>query len=192
MRLKLQNMRPKDFKQSTKVLQRPSTMPKSSCQSLPVWCDGEQCVSCWRASFMERVRILLTGNVWLGVLSGKSQPPVYVSGESVFYEEPISGRISGFFGELKESIAEVWKNVREASKQPDKRKHFIVGFILSLIVGALSFTYIGFATGCVAGAFKEWWDSKGHGAVELMDFFFTGSGALCAMPFAYGLHCLIF
>ena len=77
-------MKPIDFVQSTKVLQRPSTMAESECQSLPVWNDGKQCVSCWKATFKERLKILFTGKVWLGVLSGKTQPPVFVSGEEVF------------------------------------------------------------------------------------------------------------
>ena len=77
-------MKPIDFAQSTKVLQRPSTMTESECQSLPVWNDGKQCVSCWKTTFKERLNILFTGKVWLGVHSGKTQPPVFVSGESVF------------------------------------------------------------------------------------------------------------
>mgnify|MGYP006966148151 FL=1 len=77
-------MKPIDFKQSTKVLQRPSTMTESECQSLPVWCDGKQCVSCWKPTLKERLNILFRGKVWLGVLSGKTQPPVFVAGESVF------------------------------------------------------------------------------------------------------------
>lgn len=43
---------------------------------LPVWTDGEQCVSCWRMSLKERLAALLFGRVWLALLSGRSQPPV--------------------------------------------------------------------------------------------------------------------
>lgn len=90
-------MKPIDFKQSTKVLQRPSTMAESECQSLPVWCDGKQCVSCWKPTFKERLNILFNGKVWLGVLSGKTQPPVFVSGERVFHRTPIKAQIKAFF-----------------------------------------------------------------------------------------------
>lgn len=81
---KLKEMKPIDFPQSTKVLQRPGTMSETECQSLPVWNDGKQCVSCWKPTIKERIKILLGGNVWLGVLSGKTQPPVFVTGERVF------------------------------------------------------------------------------------------------------------
>lgn len=68
---------------------------------------------------------------------------------------------------------------------PDKRKHYKVGVAIGLIVGVISAFYvglecgalIGFIAGCIAGEIKEWWDSKGHGTVELMDFVFTAMGA---------------
>ena len=128
-------MKPIDFPQSTKVLQRPSTMTESECQSLPVWNDGKQCVSCWKLSFKERIKVLFHGKVWLGVLSGKTQPPVFLSGESVFVKTPIKERIKAFFAEAKESIIEAFESVREAAKQPDKRKHFVVGALISLVLG---------------------------------------------------------
>lgn len=112
-------------------------MAESECQSLPVWNDGKQCVSCWKATFKERLNILFTGKVWLGALSGKTQPPVFVSGERVFERTPLKARISAFCAEVKESIIEVWENVCEAAKQPDKRKHFFVGLAISLVLGSL-------------------------------------------------------
>lgn len=36
------------------------------------------------------------GKVWLGVLSGKTQPPVYVAGESVFGRSPVCARVKAF------------------------------------------------------------------------------------------------
>ena len=77
-------MKPIDFEQSTKVLQKPGTLSDAQCGALPVWCDGKQCVSCWKPSIKERIKILFGGNVWLGVLSGKTQPPVFVTGERVW------------------------------------------------------------------------------------------------------------
>ncbi|NDV63774.1 hypothetical protein D0T60_00675 [Bacteroides sp. 224] len=59
-------------------------MTDEECSPLHVWSDGTQCVSCWKPSFIERLKILFTGKIWLGVVSGITQPPVYVSGESVF------------------------------------------------------------------------------------------------------------
>lgn len=184
-------MKPIDFPQSTKVLQKPSTMSDNECSSLHVWNDGKQCISCWKPTFKERMNILFGGKVWLGVLSGKTQPPVFVSGEMVFEKAPLKARILAFWGKAKESIIQTWENLAEAAKQPDKRKHFYVGFVIALVVGVLFGALVGFVAGSLAGAIKEWWDSKGHGAVELMDFIFTMIGALCGALVAL-IVCVLF
>lgn len=184
-------MKPIDFPQSTKVLQKPSTMSDNECSSLHVWNDGKQCVSCWKPTFKERMNILFGGKVWLGVLSGKTQPPVFVSGEMVFEKAPLKARILAFWGKAKESIIQTWENLAEAAKQPDKRKHFYVGFVIALVVGVLFGALVGFVAGSLAGAIKEWWDSKGHGTVELMDFIFTMIGALCGALLAL-IVCVLF
>lgn len=184
-------MKPIDFPQSTKVLQKPSTMSDNECSSLHVWNDGKQCVSCWKPTFKERMNILFGGKVWLGVLSGKTQPPVFVSGEMVFGKAPLKARILAFWGKAKESIIQTWENLAEAAKQPDKRKHFYVGFVIALVVGVLFGAWVGFVAGSLAGAIKEWWDSKGHGTVELMDFIFTMIGALCGALVAL-IVCVLF
>ena len=124
---------------------------------------------------------------WLGVYSGKTQPPVFVSGEQVFEKEPIKARILAFFAEAKENVRLVWERVREAAKQLDKRKHFFGGVAIALVVGILFGALVGFIAGCLAGAIKEWWDSKGHGTVELMDFVFTAFGALCGALLALAI-----
>lgn len=184
-------MKPIDFPQSTKVLQKPSTMSDNECSSLHVWNDGKQCVSCWKPTFKERMNILFGGKVWLGVLSGKTQPPVFVSGEMVFEKAPLKARILAFWGKAKESIIQTWENLAEAAKQPDKRKHFYVGFVIALVVGVLFGALVGFVAGSLAGAIKEWWDPKGHGTVELMDFIFTMIGALCGALVAL-IVCVLF
>lgn len=184
-------MKPIDFPQSTKVLQKPSTMSDNECSSLHVWNDGKQCVSCWKPTFKERMNILFGGKVWLGVLSGKTQPPVFVSGEMVFGKAPLKARILAFWGKAKESIIQTWENLAVAAKQPDKRKHFYVGFVIALVVGVLFGALVGFVAGSLAGAIKEWWDSKGHGTVELMDFIFTMIGALCGALVAL-IVCVLF
>lgn len=113
-------MKPTDFPQSTKVLQRPGTMSESECQSLPVWCDGKQCVSCWNPTIKERLNILFGGKVWLGVLSGKTQPPVFVTSERVFEKAPIKSRIKAFYLDVAESIMEAFKRIRIAMKRENK------------------------------------------------------------------------
>jgi hypothetical protein len=72
-------MKPVQFRYSNRTLQ-PSGKEYSSnvtgVDPLPVWTDGEQCVSCWQMSLRERLSALLFGRVWLAVLSGRTQPPV--------------------------------------------------------------------------------------------------------------------
>lgn len=183
-------MKPIDFPQSTKVLQRPSTMAESECQSLPVWNDGKQCVSCWKPTLGERMRIAFGGKVWLGVMSGKTQPPVFVSGEKVFTTASIKTIFLAFWYDVKENAVEALKSIRQGFMQADKRKHFIVGFSISILVGLL-LPWLGLLLGCFAGALKEWWDSKGHGTVELMDFVFTFLGALSAFLVELIIHHFI-
>jgi len=183
-------MKPIDFPQSTKVLQRPSTMAESECQSLHVWNDGKQCVSCWKPSLIERLKIAFGGKVWLGVMSGKTQPPVFVSGERVFNKTSKLAFFRAFITKAKESIVNVCKNVENGFKQPDKRKHFIVGFVTSLTIGVFA-PWIALLFACGLGAAKEWYDSRGHGTVELMDFVFTCLGAICALPLTLIIHAII-
>jgi len=183
-------MKPINFPQSTNVLQKPSEMTDKECLPLPVWNDGKQCISCWKPSFIERVKILFTGKVWLGVMSGTTQPPVFISGENVFEKASIKGRFKAFLSKLKESITNILKNARNGLQQPDKRKHFAVGFAISLVVG-IFIPWLGILSACIAGAIKEWWDSKGHGTPEWLDFISTCLGAVLAYPFALLVHVLI-
>lgn len=50
----------------------------ASIAKLPSWTDGEMCVSCWRMSWRERLSALFFGKAWVSVLSGSTQPPMYV------------------------------------------------------------------------------------------------------------------
>lgn len=83
-------MKPVDFEHSNKVLQ-PSGQKYSDnvkdVSSLPVWTDGEQCVSCWQMSWRERLSALFFGTVWLAVLNGTSQPPVSVRASRGYFIE---------------------------------------------------------------------------------------------------------
>lgn len=76
------------FPEATKNLLKPDSMTDEECSSLWVFNDGEQCVSCWKLSWKERLNILLYGKLWLGILSGRTQPPVWiVVGDTVFTKE---------------------------------------------------------------------------------------------------------
>jgi len=79
------NLTPADFPEVTKILGKPESMTDEECSPLPVWSDGETCVSCWKLSFAQRINVLIHGKVWLGVLFGATQPPVWLDcGKSVF------------------------------------------------------------------------------------------------------------
>jgi hypothetical protein len=71
-------MEPIYFKQATKL-------DNGNGKSLPLhyWSDNKQCVSCWKLSFKERVKLLFKGTVWLGIGMSK-QPPVFISSNKVF------------------------------------------------------------------------------------------------------------
>lgn len=80
-------MRPVPFKYSNKTL-NPSGKTYSNnvtgVEPLPIWSDGEQCVSCWRPTWKERLSILLFGRVWLAILSGSTHPPAFVDGRKEY------------------------------------------------------------------------------------------------------------
>jgi hypothetical protein len=83
-------MRPVAFEHANRTLQ-PSGAQYSenveSVQELPIWTDGEQCVSCWRMSWLERLCALVFGRVWIAVLSGDSQPPVCATVDREYLHE---------------------------------------------------------------------------------------------------------
>jgi hypothetical protein len=184
-------MKPIDFPQSTKVLQKPSNMLNSECQPLPIWSDGKECVSCWRPTLKERFRILFTGKVWLSVLSGVTQPPVYITGERMFVLPPLFARVRNSVSEMINSTTQIFNALKNALNQRDKQIHLLCGFLISLVVGFFV-PWLGFTIGAIAGALKEFWDSKGHGTVETMDFVFTCIGAALAIAPSLILHNLIF
>ena len=53
---------------------------------LPIFTNGEQCISLWKMSWRERFSALFFGKVWLAVLSGESQPPVALFATKVYFE----------------------------------------------------------------------------------------------------------
>ena len=67
------------FQEANKNLTRPQSMTEDECGSLWVYTDGVTCVSCWKLTWRQRLTALLFGKIWLGVLSGWSQPPVWMS-----------------------------------------------------------------------------------------------------------------
>jgi hypothetical protein len=74
--------------------------------------------------------------------------------------------------------------------QSDKRKHLFAGFAISFIIGVFS-PWRGVIAAILVGAAKEWWDSKGNGTPELLDFLCTVAGAILALPVSLLIHNLI-
>ncbi len=70
-------MTPVTFTESNKTLKAPPGKENEIIE-LPIWTDGKQCVSCYKLSWAERWSALFFGRAWLSVLSGVTQPPVWV------------------------------------------------------------------------------------------------------------------
>ena len=87
-------MYPADFPQKHLDLARPDNMAPEECSALPVHRTGTRCISLWRASWRERLSVLVYGRVWLSVLSGNSQPPVALQAQrTVFMQAAIPHRL---------------------------------------------------------------------------------------------------
>lgn len=78
---------PVRFPQANKNLLKPDSMTDEECSSLWVYTNGNECVSCWKVPFIARISILIHGTVWLDVISGQTQPPVWLSGEKTVFKE---------------------------------------------------------------------------------------------------------
>jgi len=72
-------MKPIIFREYNKMLHKPVSLTDKKCSSLPIFNGEGQCISKWKLSAMERIKIAFTGVVWLSVLSGDTQPPVSLS-----------------------------------------------------------------------------------------------------------------
>lgn len=71
-------MTPEKFPEANRNLLKPDNMADDECNSLWVYSDGIQCISCWKLTFVQRIKALLFGRIWLSVLSGQTQPPVWL------------------------------------------------------------------------------------------------------------------
>lgn len=73
------------FKEANKELTKPKNMTDKKCGSLWVFNDGKQCISCWKVPFWKRVKMLFHGKVWLSVVSGNTQPPVWIDVDNTVF-----------------------------------------------------------------------------------------------------------
>jgi len=69
-------MKPMEFKESNQTLMKPNSIADEECGALPIYTDGASCLSCWKVTFVERLKVLLFGKVWVFVHSGATQPPI--------------------------------------------------------------------------------------------------------------------
>lgn len=86
-------MKPIKFEEQTKELQKPSSMTDDECGSLPVFCDGNECVSKWKMSFAERLHCLFRGFIWVRIFSGNTQPPILIEPRETVFIKPKKERI---------------------------------------------------------------------------------------------------
>jgi len=54
-------------------------MTDDECGSLAIFTDGNISISCWKLSFKDRIKILLSGMIWLWIFCGNSHPPVSIT-----------------------------------------------------------------------------------------------------------------
>jgi len=80
-------MEPMNFAQANKNLLKPEGWTDEECSSLPVFTDGTQCISLWKMTWRERLSALFFGKVWLAVISGQTQPPVWLMAEKEIFKE---------------------------------------------------------------------------------------------------------
>ena len=80
-------MKPVKFKEANKNLLKPENMSEEECESLWVFTNDKQCISLWKLSFIDKLKILFYGKIWLSVLSGHRQPPVWLSVNKTVFEK---------------------------------------------------------------------------------------------------------
>jgi hypothetical protein len=77
-------MQAQGFPQSNRQLLPPDGL-ENEVLPLPVWTDGQRCISRWRPTFWERLQILFTGDLWLHV-NGPTHPPLVIDTRFPFEE----------------------------------------------------------------------------------------------------------
>ncbi|RSK50099.1 hypothetical protein [Hymenobacter rigui] len=79
---------PINFPEANAVLQKPANMTDEECCSLPILrTDDGQCISQWQLGPEELISINQTHCVTIGLLSGHTQPPMWVQGSAPALEQ---------------------------------------------------------------------------------------------------------
>jgi len=77
---------PVNFKEATKTLTPPKGM-EENCGNLHTHHTGSESISKWRIPFLQRIALLFTGHIWLGIHSAHSQPPVWMDTANPFHKK---------------------------------------------------------------------------------------------------------
>jgi hypothetical protein len=80
-------MTPKFFKEADVELKKPANMTDEECSSLWIHRTDGQCISLWKTTLWERVKFLFHGHIWIGVLSGETQPPIWLDCNKTTFKE---------------------------------------------------------------------------------------------------------
>ena len=80
-------MKPVYFKEADIELKKPKNMTDEECSSLWVLRHDETCISLWTATIYERIKFLFHGHVWIGVLSGTTQPPIWLDCKKTIFRK---------------------------------------------------------------------------------------------------------
>lgn len=74
-------MKPQTFSEANVILNPPKEKSEdnigNTIEPLAAFTDGKQCLSCWRMTWRERVSALFFGRVWICLLTGRTQPPIW-------------------------------------------------------------------------------------------------------------------
>ena len=129
-------MKPINFKESTKELKKPSSMRDDECASLHVWSDGNQCVSKWKPTLIERIRIAFGAAIWMGIFGGSSQPPVWLdASQSPFAKLSFFNRVSLYLHDTIDAIVYTLTQFISGIKDRTYLRYFLWSFMLTIIFG---------------------------------------------------------
>lgn len=82
-------MKPLKFKEAHIELNKPASMSAEECGGLWVHRSNQgESISVWTATFWQRVKFLFHGRIWIGVLSGYSQPPIWLDCTKTIFIKP--------------------------------------------------------------------------------------------------------
>ncbi len=83
----MEQLKPSNFPEANIKLLKPVDMTDDECSSLFAFTDGRQCISCFKLNLRQKLSVLMHGTIWLSVLSGETQPPVWLDcSKTVFCE----------------------------------------------------------------------------------------------------------